>query len=302
MSLEEQLSLLEGFLKEQIDSDYVYLDIPCYFNVGDHLIYNGAICILKRITSYKCRYQTVIENFDPRFISNDVIIILQGGGNWGSGYYTPFRTRIVESFPNNKIIFMPQTIRYDSQEELEKDAAVYSKHTKLHLCVRDRASFEILQKHFSANHLYLLPDSAIGLYGTLPKYMGDKTTSNLYIKRADNEASLTERTIEDCFVKDWDSILKDLHFSRLKLPYKIIRKLKKITGNRWLKRVANSYFIHIFEPWLIKNVPSYFLNYNKLYTTRLHGLILARLLDMPVEWIDTRFGKISNYCDTWLND
>ena len=66
--------------------------------------------------------------------------------------------------------------------------------------------------------------------------------------------------------------------------------------------IANSYFVHVIEPWFMNNIPLYFLRFDKVLTTRLHGLLLAKLLEIPVEWQDTRFKKISNYYYTWFND
>lgn len=302
MKIEEQLDLLKGFVRNVINNDYVYLDIPGYFNVGDHLIYNGAMRILKEALPYGCLYQTVVENFDKSRISEGVNIILQGGGNWGSGYYTPFRSSIIEMFPENRIVIMPHTIRYADMSEMKKDAKLYAMHGDLHLCARDIPSYRLLQDFFSSNHIYLLPDTATGLYGLLPKYKEGESNKMLYMKRLDDEASLEEWKIEDADVKDWDVILDDLRFSRLLWPYKGIRKLGRMTGSQYLKNLANEYFVKVFDPWLMKHIPGYFLRYGILYTTRLHGFILAKLLEMPVEWQDTKYGKISGYCSTWFEN
>lgn len=304
MKIEEQLNLLVNFVKSSIDNDYVYLDIPGYFNVGDHLIYNGAMRVLQEHVPFKCLYQTVIENFDDKRIGSGDIIILQGGGNWGGGYYTPFRTRIIEQFPNNKIILFPQTIRYEDSSKMCMDAKIYAKHHNLHLCVRDTASFKILEDYFSSNYLHLLPDTAVGLVGALPKYVTGKAERGLLLKRTDGEASEDKWEIDDVDIetKDWNLILEELNFANLLWPYKVLRKARRMTGSLCLKNLSNRYFIKTFEPWILKHVPEYFLRYNKLYTTRLHGFILAKLLEMPVEWQDTRYGKISGYFNTWFEN
>lgn len=299
MRIEEQKDVLKEALLKMVVRDYVYLDIPCHFNIGDQLIYNGAMAILEKAVPYKCKYRSIVENFKEDRISKQDIILLHGGGNWGDGFYTKFRNKIVSTFPNNKIILMPQTIRYFSSN-IESDAKLYASHTDLHLCARDNRSFDLLQKHFSANHIYLLPDSAVGLCDSLPKWTKNSQNRSLLLKRMDNEAALEKWEVNNTDVKDWDAILEDLNFSRVLFPYRGIRKVKKLTGGVLCKEMANRYFISVIESFIMKKIPQYFQKYDKLYTTRLHGLILAKLLEMPVEYQDTRYGKISGYCETWF--
>ena len=194
---------------------------------------------------------------------------------------------------------MPQTIRYFGSD-IEKDAQLYASHPNLHLCARDNASFDLLKKHFSANHIYLLPDSAVGLWDSLPKWTKGSQNKSLLLQRIDGEAAMEKWVVNNADVKDWDLILEDLDFSRVLFPYSGIRRVKKTTRGMMLKDMANHYFINVIEPFLMKKIPQYFLKYDKLYTTRLHGLILAKLLEMPVEYQDTRYGKISGYCETWF--
>lgn len=299
MRLNEQLVLLEDALLKLIDADYAFLDVPGYFNIGDHLIYSGAMAVLGK-SPHRCVYQSVVENVVDRKIPKEVIIVLNGGGNWGDGFYTPFRNRIVSAFPENKIIFMPQTIRYDDADSLEHDAALYAKHQNLHLCVRDNRSFGILKKYFSSNHIYLLPDASVGLCDALPKWTKQQQSKSLFLKRLDPEAALEAWDVQNAEVKDWDDILADVSFKRVLYPYMGIRKIKKMLGADFMKNMANKYMVSVMEPYFMKSIPAYFQKYDKLYTTRLHGLMLAKLMDMPVEYQDTRFGKISGYCETWF--
>ena len=301
MEIIDQLNLLKYFFKTEITDDYIYLDIPGYFNIGDHLIFQGAKYILKKNVPYKCIYQSVIENINySKLKNNNTIIILQGGGNWGGGYYTPFRNSIIERFSDNKIILMPQTIRYENISDLENDANLYAKHDNLHLCARDIPSYELLKKYFYSNHIYLLPDTATGLYELLPKHNAYNVPNSLLIRRKDFEISIDPWEIPNVIIKDWDSILDDLHFPRLLWPYKVLRKAKRLTNSILLKEMCNQYFLKIFEPWFFSNIPQYLNKYKKIYTTRLHGLIIAKLMDMPVEWQDTKYKKISNYIQTWF--
>ena len=55
----------------------------------------------------------------------------------------------------------------------------------------------------------------------------------------------------------------------------------------------------------IRNVDSCFnyrSGYKNIYTTRLHGLILAALLGKETYFLDNSYGKVSAVYDTWLKD
>lgn len=65
--IEDQLRILECQLPKMIDSDYVYLDFPGHFNVGDILISVGAFELLKRVP-FKCLYKS--NSIFSRFFKN----------------------------------------------------------------------------------------------------------------------------------------------------------------------------------------------------------------------------------------
>ena len=47
---------------------------------------------------------------------------------------------------------------------------------------------------------------------------------------------------------------------------------------------------------------NFFSNYEIIYTTRLHGLILGILMDKKVIIVDNKYNKCKNYYDTWLRE
>lgn len=294
-----QLALLNAFFREQVTGDYVYLDVPGHWNVGDHLIALGAFELLKKVP-YRCKMKCTISGFKKKRIEKDTIILLHGGGNFGDLYPGAnwFRNEIVRNYPDNKIIFLPQTITYQDISLIAEDALICSKHNNLHICARDIPSFDILNAHFSTNNLYLLPDTAYGLYNSLPKSTGN-AGEKLVLQRKDSELAESWYD-EDAQKKDWDDILSDLHFSKYMVGLKILRKLQKITKLSFVSRLKDFYQIKVIEPYIYHKVPAYFLNFATIKTTRLHGLILATMLHIPVEWKDTKYGKLSGYLKTWF--
>jgi len=103
----------------------IMLGIPEYGNIGDIAIacaenqfikdnFNGNEYLEIPEDNIKRRILEIKNN-----ISNEDIIFLQGGGNLGDEYIDFEETRrlIVNTFPNNKIVIMPQTIYFSDTEK-----------------------------------------------------------------------------------------------------------------------------------------------------------------------------------------
>ena len=90
-----------------IDNDYVLLGLPYYDNVGDVLIWEGTENFLRTL-SHKCLKRASIDTFDFGILDSNVIILLQGGGNFGDIWieHQAFRLKIIEKYPQNKIVIL----------------------------------------------------------------------------------------------------------------------------------------------------------------------------------------------------
>lgn len=297
--IKKQLEVLRCFIREQINADYVYVDVPLYENIGDWLIAMGAWELLKDVP-YECLGRLRWEDYEHTTIAPDTIIVLQGGGNFGDLWRgaTEARNELIERYPKNKVVILPQTITYTDKNLLKQDAALYAKHANLHICARDEESYVIAKKYFGTNHVYMLPDTAIGLYPCLPKYKGIKTGRTLIINRRDKEADVLFN--EEGDVKEWNDILRDIHFNIIYCPYRIIRKGRKITHWSALHKWENWYALRILYPFVRKKIPRYFMQYDHVKTTRLHGYLLASMMHIPVEVKDNKYNKTTHYRNTWM--
>lgn len=298
--INKQVSILKEFFYNQINSDYVYLDIPGHMNVGDHLIALGAWELLKEMP-FKCLTKSTFSGFNWT-VEPKAIILLHGGGNFGDLYPGAnwFRNEIVRRFPDHKIIFLPQTITYNDKSLISKDAQICAKHTDLHICARDYESYRLLNDHFHSNHIYLLPDTAWGLYERLKKKQEPRgQRKSILINRADSERNGSWDVKADD-VMDWPEILEATHISPWIKFHSIINKLRKHFGSHLFRRISDIYLIRIIYPLILSRINRFFLEYDHVFTTRLHGLIFSIMLHLPVEWIDTKYGKISSYANTWL--
>ena len=224
-TIERQTKILRAFIRDEVTDDYVYLDVPAYLNIGDFLIAMGAFRLLDELP-YKCRYKSTFANYNPSHVPDNCIILMQGGGNFGDLYPGAnwYRNEIVKTFPNHKIIFLPQTITYKDTSLAKEDAEILSKHNNLLICARDSVSYAFLQRYFPQNRHCLLPDTALGLYQVLPQQNIIRNKA-LLMQRRDEER------VEDWdvqgLVKDWDTILEDIHLNRIYWVARVLRKLQK---------------------------------------------------------------------------
>ena len=60
------------------------------------------------------------------------------------------------------------------------------------------------------------------------------------------------------------------------------------------------YAITIMYGYVLKQIPKYFLQYDQIKTTRLHGYLLASMLHIPTDILDTKYNKIQHYKQTWM--
>ena len=145
MDFQEKIEELRKIIKDNIEplitSDYVHLDNPYHGNIGDILIWEGERQFLSSI-KYKC-LQSSSNSWCENYLHPETVILFNGGGNFGDLYREcqDFRLRVIEQFPNNRIIMFPQSIWYEDESLIAKDAAVMARHNDLTLCGTNKILF-----------------------------------------------------------------------------------------------------------------------------------------------------------------
>lgn len=291
-----------------IDSDYALLDVPDYDNIGDNLIWEGELHFLNEIP-HKKLYEASYLFFNQNKLPKHAILLLQGGGNFGDLYTKAHKERlkIIAENHDKKIIIFPQTIFYQNNKNLIEDAKIINAHPNLTLCVRDHTSLKIAEEHFLNITTLLLPDMAFCLDLSIFK-SSEKANKTLFMKRRDSE--LNERTPQ--ITGDYDS----LDWPTFNMPkeekWKIIgrqRKLDKIA--MFIQKIPvlrllvdNRYGIKSRKgkEKYIETGVEFFNQYETIYTTRLHGLILGVLMGKDMKVLDNSYGKLSDFYEAWLKD
>jgi len=166
-------------LKETyINSRIILIGTPVHGNLGDHAI---AVAEKELFAEFIPERQ-VIEIVMPiyrafasnikRYINEQDIIIVSGGGWLGTlwKHNEDIVRQIISSYPYNKIVILPQTIFFEYTEEGHKEKEIsrkiYSAHTNLIFCLRDKASYDfVLNNNFvkRPEKCLYIPDMVLAL-------------------------------------------------------------------------------------------------------------------------------------------
>lgn len=193
-----------------------------YSNLGDMAIGAAQKRFLEQhfpdreVFMYDSCYELLKPTYQ-KMIAPEDILILWGGGNFGSEYpeQEQMRRRIIEDFPNNRIISFPQTIYFEKtpegQKELVLSQKVYSQHPDLYLIARGKASFETMQEAFPHNHILLMPDIVLSWQDEKPQ---KQRNGILVCLRSDREGILSEgqkqKLVRQC--RRWGGVsITDMH-------------------------------------------------------------------------------------------
>lgn len=299
--IKELRTIIKKALSSLIVDNYVLLDVPYYTNIGDTLIWEGTREFLKTLP-HKCLYTASVETYKNRPLSKSTVILLQGGGNFGDLWrrHQEFRKNVIRTYPNNRIIILPQTVFYNDYSVFTEDAKMLNSHKDLHICVRDTRSLDYLKKALTCN-LLLVPDMAFCIsQKTLDHYKQKGTDKVLFLKRNDQElreydfSSYIAEKAEQLHTGDWPTMEKEFK-TKVYLD-------KLIFHRKRLKRIPDIYADLIFRPFQVRKGIEFVSKHRKVYTTRLHMAILSVLLDKEIVFFDNSYGKNRSFYETWLKD
>lgn len=293
----ELRQIIVSQLSKLIDRDYYLLEVPYYHNIGDMLIWQGELDLLATLP-HKCLGMYALETFGYEEIEKGTLILFQGGGNFGDlwGKHHEFKMKVVERYPECRFVFLPQTVHFQQEANLKACAERLAKYPNVTICARDQQSYDTLKQHFR-NTILLVPDLAFCI--DMSRWTQSKSAkkNDLLLMRRDSErqdsAVLEElKRRESIVVSDWPQMEhRDLYtWLLVKLSPRVPRRL------------LDWYCRQVYRRHLVRSGVRFLSQHERIYSTRLHGAILALLLDKQVELIDNNYGKNSGFYDTWLAD
>ena len=247
----------------------VLIGVPHHNNLGDHAITIAERKYLKdNFKEYKYyeiseeTLETCIEKV-KNVIDEEDILFLHGGGNLGDEYLyvEEGRRKVIQLFPNNRIVFFPQTMYFSDtkrgKEELEKSKKIYSQHNKLLIIAREDVSYKRMKEEFKNNKIIKTPDIVTYLDKS------DKTKQNreglLMILRNDVESNLSKEQIDKI------CLMSKKYFSKIE-----INDTAKGNGISEKNRYAK-----------IEEMLNKYRKAQLVITDRLHGMIFAAITSTP---------------------
>lgn len=284
------------------------LDFPRHWNVGDSAIWLGEIDCLSAcgIPARDVRYTCAISNYEEaalrRAIGDDGVILLHGGGNFGDLWNTHqrFRETVVQAFPANAIVMLPQSMHYADPANLTRTTRVFNAHRALTILVRDEETLHIAQREFRAS-VHLCPDLAFCL-GPLPR-AGRADRPIVYLARKDKESRLHDAgNADDPVVScDWPSVnaspawrLGDAvtsfgsHHSRF----------RRAVPAEW-RQAARRRIYDSMTRNRVRIGCELLAHGRAVVTDRLHAHILSVLMGVPNVILDNSYGKLSHFHAAW---
>lgn len=267
------------------------LNIPSHGNLGDHLLSiaeqqffadnfpNREVVLVSSADLY---YSIRLALMD---VHDDDVLCVTGGGFMGSLYEEEERfLTIIKRFPNNKIVFFPQTIYYEAspkgEAQIQRAAKVYSGHKNLYVMARDRMTYELLVNRLmpnAKNRVFLTPD--IALYAHAPQ--GNKREGVMWCLRRDAEINVNN-----------DNIVQAI---------KAIFEKRSLLQNHTDTYVYRSIAIEN-ENQEVKAKMDEISKARLVITDRLHGMIYSLITDTPVIALDNLSKKVSQVYNLWLKD
>ncbi|MBW5448381.1 exopolysaccharide biosynthesis protein [Cohnella sp. CFH 77786] len=276
-------------------SQIVYMDYPVHENIGDLLIMKGTekffhdhrIRVRKRLSFLQFRSRMRIPS--------DWIIVCHGGGNFGDLYTDnqKLRETLVATYPTHRIVVLPQTVFFSDAGERERSLGRFANHPDFHLFVRDLTSYETVRGNLA--NVYLCPDMAHRLYPI--QAPPNRSAKVLGLFRTDGEAGHHEAGECDCDTRtDWPQLLSGWDFLLLRLM------VKGFVLDRYLMNLLplRPVWYRMADRFVAKAVRLYG-SFGSVVTSRLHGHILACLMDLPNRLIDNNYGKNSSYYRQWTH-
>lgn len=294
-------SFLENhkIIADLIDGEnIVYGEMPVYDNIGDLLIMLGSIEFFKKHNIHIKKFLSVHDFFPNENTFLKDVIVLQGGGNLGDLYPLPqkFRESIIGNYLSNRIIILPQIIYFDSRANYYNCCNIFSKHSDLHIFVRDKQSYKLALR--MSSNVYLAPDMAHQLHPI--DYPNKRNKKILFLRRADEEALYHNFNFRFDAITDWKTLIKK-HAVFIKLFDRFFKTASVLKLGFFLYRILPLFWI-FYSKLLISKAIKLFAEHEIIITDRLHGHILSCLMNKKNIVFDNSYGKNSLYIELWTKN
>lgn len=281
-----QMQMKVVSLKEQSKQYIYYFGVPEHSNLGDLA---QCYCIRRYFEKYFSDY-AVIEVFSRNYLDNSFglrdylksaikqedLIFFQ------SGYCTQdlggredlMHQAVIQDFPDNKLILLPQTVFFQNRNRKEQASQVYDAHRRLLFLARDQISYEYAKDMFPHLRIEAYPDIVTTLIGQY-------------------EYSFERDGILFCIRNDAEKYYSDTEINKLIEYFRETIKCDKLdTTIRVEPEVIRADLKNYIEGYFEK-----FAHYKVIITDRYHGTIFSLISNTPVIVIKTKDHKVKTGVD-----
>lgn len=260
---------------------------PAHGNIGDHILWLGQSELLRSI-GMRIEHVCDDRTYSPAKIRAECPsgpIVLTGGGNTGDIWpaVQRFRERILQDFPERRIVQLPQSVSFGSPAAAARFGELMRAHGNAVFFTRDAMSRDALLTGSGVDSI-LCPDVAFAL-----ELSGARRARKdvEWILRTDKEAARSGAVPE---ARDWEEKHSIRTFAAK--GYSLASPL--------LGGFSPSFGEAISRSFLRKGI-SLVSSGRVLVTDRLHAAILSTLLGVPRVAIDNSYGKVHGYLRTWFD-
>lgn len=250
----------------------VLLGAPAHSNLGDQAQSYCFELLMKEkhpdIQTYifegnllRAHYYVLLYAIKNTIKENDTIVIHSGYHCTDLFYKEELLIeKIMELFPDKKLLVMPQTIRYMDDTKLKQSVEAYRNHKSIILMCRDKVSYEFAKKNYE-NEILLYPDIVTSLIGRR-NYNKERKGILLCLRKLKSQESVFDisdrikifnilNQFEDITITDTDS----------RIYWKELRKRREL---------------------YIEQMLEYFSQFSLVVTDRYHGVIFSLIAKTPV--------------------
>lgn len=280
-----------GAIKKLLEVDITqkriwYFCVPTHSNLGDQA---QACCIEKYFRKFFSDHivfklsnnafdfyeEKILMILKEKIKETDLIFFQSGYTFTGIHPYENMHRKIVENFPYNKIVFLPQTVKFKNQKILENVQNFYGKYDNIYFFARDKISYDIYKSIFPEHrNVHCFPDivtTEIGNYD----FNNNERNGILLCVRNDLE--------------------KLYSFQEISLFKEKLQKIAKVslsdTNSETKENSLKEYWKKIEE-----TIDDY-AQYQVIITDRYHGTIFALIANTPVIILKTTDHKVVTGAD-----
>lgn len=263
-----------------------YFGIPMHSNVGDL-----AQCMCIRNWIHKWYPEANIVEVDSKVymdpksnlrvklrskIKKEDIVVFQ------SGYCTQdlggiedyMHQAVMTDYPDNRLLMMPQTVFFNSNERRKQASNIYNSHKHLLFLARDKVSYNMACEMLPDKRIYMCPDIVTTLIG---KYQFNEKKKGILF----------------CLRNDGEKLYTDKELNELKRQLEKLESVEQFDTTIHKRLTAKSPNLNAY----IMKFISKFAKYKLVITDRYHGTIFSLVAQTPVIVLKTTDHKVQTGVD-----